>query len=92
MQRFKNLVDNRGIGAIETLPDQGEPARERYETTTRVNFRGGAGIEFEKLDESPLDPGTLVLKHDQDGVWFLVSLEGDPVVQGWVHSRYLRLV
>lgn len=92
LQQFRNLVDSRGIGAVDTLPNAGEPAPEQYETMTRVNIRGGPGTEFEKLDESPLAVGTRVAKQDQDGVWCQVSLDASPGVQGWVHSRYLRLV
>ena len=92
MQRFRNLVDNRGAGAVDSLPDQGEPAAERYETTTRLNIRGGPGTEFEKLDISPLAAGTALAKIEDEGPWFQVSLAADASQQGWVHSRYLRLI
>lgn len=92
MQRFRNLVDSRGVGAVDALPNQGEPLPEIYETTTRVNIRGGAGTEYEKLDISPLSAGQRVVKHADDGAWVMVSLTADPAVQGWIHGRYLRLV
>ncbi len=91
MQCFRNLLDDRGIGALEGEPDEREPAPERYETTTRLNIRGGAGVEFEKLDVSPLAPGTVVEYQDRDGPWTKVSVDGTDII-GWVHSGYLRLV
>ena len=60
MQRFRSLVDDRGVGAIDSRPDQGEPAPERYQSATRLNIRGGPGVEFEKLDVSPLAAGTAI--------------------------------
>lgn len=91
MQCFRNLLDDRGIGALEGELDEREPAPERYETTTRLNIRGGAGVEFEKLDVSPLAPGTVVEYQDRDGPWTKVSVDGTDII-GWVHSGYLRLV
>lgn len=91
MQCFRNLLDDRGIGALEGEPDEREPAPERYQTTTRLNIRGGAGVEFEKLDVSPLAPGTVVEYLDRDGPWTKVSVDGTDII-GWVHSGYLRLV
>ncbi len=91
MQCFRNLLDDRGIGALEGEPDEREPAPERYETTTRLNIRGGAGVEFEKLDVSPLAPSTVVEYQDRDGPWTKVSVDGTDII-GWVHSGYLRLV
>ena len=91
MQRFRNLLDDRGIGALEGEAHDRKPAPERYETSTRLNIRGGAGVEFEKLDESPLVPGTVLEYLDHDGLWTKVRVDGSDAI-GWVHSGYLRLV
>ena len=57
-----------------------------------MNIRGGSGVEFEKLDESPLAPGTVLEHLDDDGVWAKVNLEGADKVIGWVHGSYLRMI
>lgn len=92
LQRFRNLLDNRGIGAIEDESDGRERSPERYVATTRVNIRGGPGVEFEKLDESPLAPGTALEYLDHEGVWTKVRLVDTEQVIGWVHGGYLRIV
>ena len=92
MECFSNLVDDRGIGALEGESDDRERPRERYVTTTRLNIRGGSGVEFEKLDESPLAPGTVLEHLDDDGAWTKVNLEGADKVIGWVHGSYLRMI
>lgn len=92
MQRYRNLLDSRGVGALEGEPDDRQPAPERYVTITRLNVRGGAGLEFEKLDESPLAPGTPLEYLDRDGVWTKVRIPGADDTVGWVHSDYLKLV
>jgi len=92
LQCFCNLVDSRGIGALEGETDEGERPPDRYVPTTRLNIRGGPGIEYEKLDESPLKPGT-VLEHLEDrGVWMKVRLEDADGVVGWAHRDYLRII
>ena len=88
----RDLLDDRGIGALEEESEDRERPRERYVTTTRVNLRGGPGTGFEKLDESPLAPGTVLEYLDDDGVWTKVKLEGADAVIGWVHGSYLRLI
>lgn len=66
-----------------------------YETTVALNIRRGAGTGFDKLDASPLPPGTPLEILDERGSWKLVNVmgevggEGD--VQGWVHGRFIRL-
>jgi hypothetical protein len=57
-----------------------------------LNIRGGPGVGYEKLDESPLAANTELVKLDEEGVWIKVNLSGDAVVIGWVHSGYVRLV
>ena len=88
----RDLLDDRGIGALEEESEDRERPRECYVTTTRLNIRGGPGTGFEKLDESPLAPGTVLECLDDDGVWTKVKLEGADAVIGWVHGSYLRLI
>lgn len=92
MQGFRNLLDNRGLGALENERGVEERPPERFVTTTRLNIRGGPGNEFERLAESPLPHGTELVKQDEEGVWYMVSLADDPTISGWVHSRYTKLV
>lgn len=90
LQRFRNLLDSRGVGARGSR----EPTRrlERYATTTAVNIRGGAGIQHAALDISPLPAGTVLMKRSEQSPWLQVHLEGRETVQGWVHGDYLRLM
>jgi len=96
MPRFRSLVDDRGIGALEDESDDRERSRDRYATTSRLNIRGGPGIDYEKLDESPLAVGTIVASlhsdGDNDSEWTKVRLGGADGIIGWVHGGYLRLV
>ena len=96
MTRFRNLVDDRGIGAMEGQSDDRQRPRDRYTTTSRLNIRGGPGIDYEKLDESPLAVGTVVEYldggGDDGGQWTKVSVGGNHGIIGWVHGSYLRLV
>lgn len=96
MECFRNYTDSRGIGAIDEDSGAGERPRERYETTVRLNIRGGPGTEFEKLDESPLAPGTVLEYLDADGPWTKVGIESATEdaggVVGWVYGSYLRIV
>lgn len=92
MECFRDMVESRGIGAIDDDAGAGEHPRERYETTVRLNIRGGPGTEFEKLDVSPLDPGTVLECLDTDGPWTKVRIEDADDVVGWVHGSFLRIV
>lgn len=68
---------------------------ELFETATSLNIRRGPGTQFEKLDASPLDPGTRLKLHTRDGSWCSVDvLEGDggAVETGWVHGDFIRPV
>jgi N-acetylmuramoyl-L-alanine amidase len=86
LQRFKNLVTGRG----DDGPDA--PPPERFEVTASLNIRGGAGIEFTPLDISPLKRGTKVVKLDEQGDWYFVSLASKRAQKGWVNRRYLKLL
>jgi N-acetylmuramoyl-L-alanine amidase len=92
MTRFRNLVDDRGIGALEDQSEDRERPRQRYVTTSRLNIRGGPGINYEKLDESPLALGTVLEHLDDHGEWTKVSLGSADAVNGWVHGGYLRVI
>ena len=91
MECFRDLVESRGDGAIDEGPDDTEPVRERYETTVRLNIRGGPGTGFETLEASPLDKGAVVLRLDDDGPWIKVEVEATDGLVGWVHGSYVRL-
>jgi N-acetylmuramoyl-L-alanine amidase len=91
-QRFRNLVDNRGFGALEGERAVNEAPTERYEAITSLNIRGGPGTENEMLDVSPVPRGTELVKIREHGDWYLVHLARDEQVMGWVHSWYLRLL
>jgi len=92
MQRFRNLVDNRGFGAMEGTSADGEPSEDRMITNANLNIREGAGTEFEKLPESPLPAGTELLLLEQSGIWDFVQQVEQPQVRGWVHSNFVTLV
>lgn len=98
MQRFRNLVDGRGTGALETERSAIERPELRYTTTARLNIRGGPGLKYETLDVSPLPIGTSLNAIDEQPPWIFVGLaersesrEADDV-KGWVHRRYLQLI
>lgn len=92
MEYFRNLIDGRGTGAVDDESGYVERPRERYMATTRLNIRGGPGLEYEKLDESPLATGTALEYLDDEGVWTKVRLVDADAVIGWVHGGYLRIV
>lgn len=64
------------------------------ETSTHLNIRSGPGTEFERLEGSPLPPGTALEILDEAAEWRLVDVleaPGDLTdLQGWAHGRYLR--
>lgn len=98
MQRFRNLVDGRGAGALENERSVIQRPEPSYTTTARLNIRAGPGLDCEPLDVSPLPTGTSVIAIDEQPPWIFVSLT-DTIesriaeeVKGWVHSRYLRLL
>jgi N-acetylmuramoyl-L-alanine amidase len=90
MTRFRNLVDSRGVGAFDNEAGVEDPEPRRYTCVTRLNIRGGPGIEFEKLKESPLQPGTKLIEVEPRERWLLVKLAKSPTVMGWVHGDYVR--
>lgn len=92
MAYFANLVDSRGVGAVEEEPDIDEPPAEHLVTTTRLNIRGGPGVGYEKLEESPLAADTELVKLDEEGQWIKVHLADKATVVGWVHGSYVKLV
>jgi len=82
MQNFRAAVMGR---AEETL---------LFETVTRLNIRSGPGATFEKLDASPLAPGTRLMLNRTEGDWRNVDVldgDGTPVLSGWVHGAYIRV-
>ncbi len=65
-----------------------EDEADRYFTTTRLNIRGGPGIDHEKLGESPLARGTEVEALSRNGDWVHVDVPSAEI-GGWVHSDFL---
>ncbi|MDZ7754071.1 MAG: N-acetylmuramoyl-L-alanine amidase [Gammaproteobacteria bacterium] len=67
-----------------------------FRTRTALNIRTGAGIEYERLPDSPLQPDTRVEVLEEGDVWRFVNvLNMDPhhgEIQGWVHGKYLERV
>lgn len=81
MSRFTSLVTGR---------DDAPPTRRRV-TASRLNVRGGAGMQFEVLGQ--LQSGDMVdLLYDTPGMWAQISctLGHTPGVTGWVADQYLR--
>ncbi len=66
------------------------------ETTTNLNIREGAGIQFAKLIDQPLPQQTKVVVLKYDRRWCFVEVQGvvngQNDLQGWVHSAYLKEV
>ncbi len=73
---------------VEGRRDDGEP---RYRTSTQLNVREGAGVNFAQVPGSPLASGTEVLQVDASDPWWHVTTP-DGTVEGWVHSRFLVAV
>lgn len=93
MQRFRNLTDDRGFGALSNEPGAKDaPDRERLATTAVLNIRGGPGTNFEKLDDGPLAKDTVVEVHRRQARWCQVNPVDRPDVIGWVYAAYLKLV
>lgn len=92
MQRFRNLVDGRGSGALDNERNVHERGPERYVTGVSLNIRGGPGTGFDTLDASPLPLGTEVTKLYEEDSWYFVQLVSDDSIRGWVHGRYVRLL
>lgn len=70
-------------------------APEHLETTVFLNIRQGPGTGHERLEASPLAPGTRLNLLERQGIWHLVEVldaERQPVQNGWVHGHYVRPV
>jgi uncharacterized protein YgiM (DUF1202 family) len=57
-----------------------------------LNIRGGPGTGFAPLEISPLKKGTKVVKREDQGDWFFVSLTTGAKESGWVSRRYLTML
>ena len=85
MDRFRSLVFGRADddGDIELT----------YRVVSRngLNLREGPGIQHKKIKN--LADGTIVMKTDTAGPWWMVSemVDGAPDETGWVHSNWLSL-
>lgn len=65
---------------------------ESFETTAALNIREGPGVQFAKLDGSPLAKGTQLRSELRDGSWHFVEVldeNGDPRMTGWVHGNFI---
>ncbi len=67
----------------------------QYETTTNLNIRTGPATQHSTIEGSPLPTGTRVMVLTEKGHWRFVDVldvvNGVMDMQGWVHSRYLKL-
>lgn len=66
-----------------------------FDTITFLNIRIAPGLEFEKLDASPLPPQTRLKMHGRESDWYLMDVldaNGTPDLSGWVHGAYIRRV
>jgi len=68
-----------------------EDGADAYEATSVLNVRSGAGVEFAKVEGSPLQPGQRVQVIEVDGSWWHVRTS-DAELEGWVASHFLRSV
>ena len=89
IQRYRNLLDNRAMGALN---EGTESSPEKYVTTVTVNFRSGPGNDWDVIEQSPLPANTPLIKKDEQGIWYFVQLENNPNIHGWIHGRYARIV
>jgi len=68
---------------------------EQFKTTATLNVRTGPGVQFDKLDDSPLAKGTQLLSEVRDGSWHFVEVldqSGEATLTGWVHGNYIAPV
>lgn len=86
MARFKRLMEKNRSRADEEEDAELFPL---YETTERLNIRGGPGVGFDKLKASPLEKNTQLMELSQLGDWSLVRLVFNEKEEGWVFNRYL---
>ena len=66
-----------------------------FETATHLNIRNGPGTTYDKLDASPLAPGTRLRLNETLGEWRDVDVlddGGTAILSGWVHGAYIRRV
>jgi N-acetylmuramoyl-L-alanine amidase len=66
-----------------------------YLTTATLNVRDGPGVQFDKLEGSPLARGARVMGEVREGSWHYVEVLDDddvPNLTGWVHGNYLSPV
>lgn len=73
------------IGRSDDAPDI-------RKTTSNLNIRSGPGVDFDKLDVSPLAKGTRLNVEARAGVWRFVEVLGtndEPTDTGWVHGNYI---
>ena len=64
-----------------------------YVTTANLNIREGPGTDFERLEGSPLAPGTRLRLQSRDCNWCFVEVansQGSPDLTGWVYGDYIR--
>ncbi len=64
----------------------------RYEVAARLlNIRNGPGVEYETISP-PLAAGTKVALLESTDRWSRVEVEGENDLEGWVFSKYIRLL
>ena len=76
-----------------TLLGRADDEYETFEATSALNVRDGPGVNFSKLDGSPIAKGTRLRLEVRDGSWCFVEVlnaDGEPELTGWVHGNYVR--
>jgi len=62
-------------------------------TTANLNIRSGPGTGFDKLDVSPLPPGTRLEALEEEGRWLRVfvldTVNNEMDIEGWVHRNFV---
>lgn len=77
------------------LMGRAEDDFEVYETTTRLNVREGPGVDYAKLDGSPLAKGTRILVEVREGSWCygeILDDDDESTLTGWVHGNFIAPV
>lgn len=88
MPRFRSLLGSR-IPASRPADGAGPP-EVVFETTGRLNMRGGPGTAFDRLDGSPLPVGTRLRVLEDRGAWLRVQPERGSEHPCWVSAEWVR--
>lgn len=62
----------------------------KYQTTTGLNIRSGAGVQYATLTPKPLPKGTKLELLERSGEWMRVNVLNNTDLEGWVNSNYVK--